>query len=150
MTLLSLNLSVSRILRVSFNSSLFFKDYIKSVSHRCFFFVNLIIHLHSYFFQATSETTIHAFVPFLLYYCKFLFTGLPAFTLHPSHLAYAARLLYCSVKFTHLTPILSDLYCIKSSQSHISFLFFNNHFLSNHASFALPLIFFFHVSSLLF
>uniref|UniRef100_A0A669AWP7 Reverse transcriptase domain-containing protein n=1 Tax=Oreochromis niloticus TaxID=8128 RepID=A0A669AWP7_ORENI len=101
-----------RNLGVIFDSSLDLDSHVKSLSRSCFYHLRNISKLRHMVSSAELQKLIHAFVSSRLDYCNSLFTSLDKSSLSRLQAIQnaAARLLTCSTKRVHITPILYSLH----------------------------------------
>ncbi|CAH3199148.1 unnamed protein product [Porites evermanni] len=85
---------------------------VNSVCKSAFYHLRHISRIRKFLSSKTTEILIHAFVSSKLDYCNSFLYNVPMYVLKklPSVQNAAARLITCSRKYDHITPILSDLH----------------------------------------
>ena len=108
----------ARNIGVVFDHTLSMDQQVAAICKSAFYHIRNIARLRKLLSFKTSQILIHAFVTAKLDYCNSLLYGLPKYMIQ--RLQYvqnsAARLLTCSRKFDHISPILQDLHWLPVEQ----------------------------------
>ena len=101
-----------RNLGVIFDSTFKFEQQVSGVVKRSFYHLRTLAKLKTYLPRSDLERAIHAFITSQLDYCNALYTGMDQLQLGRLQLVQnsAARLLTCSKKRDHITPVLASLH----------------------------------------
>ena len=104
--------SDARNLGVVFDDNLHFQTQINTVCSSAYLALNSIGKIRRYLDRQTTEKLVHAFVSSRLDQCNSLLYGLPNVQLDKLQRVqnWAARLVTCNNKYTHITPILRELH----------------------------------------
>ena len=102
----------ARNLGVWFDTQLTFERHISDVCKNSFYHLFNIRHIRKHMTRESAEKIIHAFVTSRLDYCNSLFFGLPDSQLGKQQRVQnaCARLVCNSPRFSHCTPLLSELH----------------------------------------
>ena len=86
--------------------------HVNSVCKSAFYHLHHISRIRKFSSSKATEILVHAFVSSKLDYCNSLFYNVPIYVLKKLQSVQndAARLITCSRKYDHITPILSDLH----------------------------------------
>lgn len=111
-TLVSSPKPAVRNLGVILDSSFKFDQQVTATIKRSFYHLRILAKVKTYLPQAELEQAIHALVTSHLDYCNSLYTGINSTQLHRLQLVQnsAARLLTCTKKHAHITPVLASLH----------------------------------------
>uniref|UniRef100_A0A8D3EFU3 Reverse transcriptase domain-containing protein n=1 Tax=Scophthalmus maximus TaxID=52904 RepID=A0A8D3EFU3_SCOMX len=101
-----------RNLGVIFDSAFMFKQQVSAVVRKSFFHMRTLAKIKSYLPQSDLERVIHAFITSQLDYCNALYTVIDQSQLRRLQLVQnsADRLLTCTKKREHITPVLASLH----------------------------------------
>ena len=101
-----------RNLGVIFDSAFKFQQQVSAVVRKSFFHLRTLAKVKAYLPQRDLERVIHAFITSQLDYCNALYTGIDQSQLRRLQLVQnsAARLLTCTKKRDHITPVLASLH----------------------------------------
>ena len=99
-------------LGVTFDSTLSLDQHIKEITKIAFYHLCNIAEIRSFLSTTDAEILIHTFVLSWLDYCNALFLGLLRESTKSLQMVQnaAARVLTCTRKFDHITPILVSLH----------------------------------------
>ena len=99
-------------LGVIFDKQLNMEAHVKSLCRSCMFYLRNISNIRRLLSYKIEEQLIHAFVTSRLDYCNSLLSGLPSSTICQLQRVQniAARILTCTKKYDHITPILQHLH----------------------------------------
>ena len=91
---------------------------VNSVCKSAFYHLRNISHIRKFLYLKTTEILVHAFVSSKLDHCNSLLYNLPKYVVKKLRSVQnaAARLITCSCKYDHITPILSDLHWLPVSE----------------------------------
>jgi len=108
----------ARNIGVIFDDKLSHQEHIISVCKACFFHIHNIWKIRKHLTQNACETLVHAFITSKLDFCNSLMYGLPKIYMQKlQHVQNAAaRLVSCSKKQEHITPILRNLHWLPVEQ----------------------------------
>ena len=109
---------MARDIGVVFDNSLSMVSHVNAVCKSAFFHLHKISKIRKFLTPETTETIIHAFVTSKIDYCNSLLFGLPKFLLQRLQrvLNCAARVVYQSNKYDHITPLLMELHWLPVEQ----------------------------------
>ncbi|XP_062391362.1 uncharacterized protein LOC134079180 [Sardina pilchardus] len=101
-----------RNLGVIFDSAFKFEQQVSAVVRKSFFHLRTLAKTKAYLPRSALERVIHAFITSQLDYCNALYTGIDQSQLRRLQLVQnsAARLLTCTKKREHITPVLASLH----------------------------------------
>ena len=91
---------------------------VDSVCKSAFYHLRNISHIRKFLSLKTTEILVHTLVSFKLDHCNSLWYNLPKYVVKKLQYVQnaAARLITCSCKHDHITPILSDLHWLPVSE----------------------------------
>ena len=109
---------MARNIGVVFDNSLSMVPYVNAVCKSAFFHLRNISKIRKFLTPETTKATIHAFVTSKIDYCNCLLFGLPNYLLQRLQrvLNCAARVVYQSNKYDHITPLLMELHWLPVEQ----------------------------------
>ena len=105
-----------------FDSQLSMSTHISKLCSSAFFHLHNISRIRKFLSPVETKSLVHAFVTCRVDYCNSLLYGLPASQLNKVQrvLNTAAKLVCCSPRFSHITPLMYELHWLSLKQ-HIHF-----------------------------
>ena len=99
---------------VWFDDTMSMSKQVNTICKKAFYHLRNIASIKKFLSHQHCEILIHAFVTTSLDYCNSLLNGLPQYQIKKLQYAQnaAARLLSCTGKHEHITPILKELHCL--------------------------------------